>query len=100
MGYAGALWAMERWLRDNRPLVAKIRACREEMGREFGWKQPRWSRRCSAGSCCSRWGARRERLERGWTYEPPTFYELNDAAKTLKEQPHAEPAMTLQPAEA
>jgi hypothetical protein len=40
------------------------------------------------------------RLEQGWTYEPPTFYELNAAAKALQERPHGETAMALQPAEA
>jgi hypothetical protein len=98
-GYAGMLWAAERWLRGNATLVAKIRECREEMGREFGWKSRLVAPLLGRFLLVTMWREAR-RLERGWTYEPETFYELNDAAKALKERPHAEPAMTLQPAEA
>ncbi len=98
-GYAGMLWAAERWLRGNAAVAAKLRACREEMGREFGWKSRLVAPLLGRFLLLTMWREAR-RLERGWAYEPPTFYELNDAAKAVKQKPHAEPAMTLQPAEA
>ena len=96
LGYSGALWAMERWLSGNAPLVAKIRATREEMVREFGWKTRIAAPLVGRFLLVTMWREAR-RLERGWHYEPETFYEFNDAAKALRERPHAEPAMALQP---
>ncbi len=45
-------------------------------------------RRESASMFCGRSGRRSGRLARGWTYEPPTFYEVNDAVN-LEECPSA-----------
>jgi hypothetical protein len=49
------------------------------MNREFGWKSRLFA---AIGGPYVLWKIRQEekRLARGWTYEPPTFYEVNDAA--------------------
>jgi hypothetical protein len=77
-GHAGAVWAGRRWFRSDPELRAKLSRTLKEFYREFGLR--------------SRLGApvvgrylgfmlRREerRLRDGWTYEPPTFREINEA---------------------
>jgi radical SAM superfamily enzyme YgiQ (UPF0313 family) len=77
-GHAGAVWAARRWFRSHPELRAKLSRTLKEFYREFGLR--------------SRLGApvvgrylgfmlRREerRLRDGWTYEPPTFREINEA---------------------
>jgi hypothetical protein len=98
-GYAAALWAAERWLARNAPLAAKMRACRDEMAREFGWRSRLVAPVLGRFLLLTMWLEAR-RLDRGWTYEPPTFYELNAQAKALKSQTRPQPAMALQPSEA
>jgi hypothetical protein len=74
-GYAAALWAMEKHLRKTNPVVAeKIRALRQEVGREFGLFSSVMSRVIGAVLL---WSARREekRLAAGGTYEPDTIVE-------------------------
>ena len=77
--YAGALWAARRFFAGNVELAARIGALQAEVVREFGWKA-----RIAAPLVGTylRWSLRREeaRLRRGWTYEPPTFYEHSPAA--------------------
>lgn len=79
--YSGALWAVQRWFarRGNREIVAKIRDLHARIHAEFGLV----ARLCGpiVGNFVLR-AMRREaaRLEAGHTYEPPTFYEANDAA--------------------
>jgi len=80
--YAGALWASERWLGGNRALVARIRRVRRELEREFGLR----ARAAGplVGSLLLLALAREaRRLRRGWTHEPPTFFEVNEAAARL-----------------
>jgi len=77
--YAGALWASERWLRDQPVLVGKLRAAREGIEDAFGWRAR------LVAPLVGRFvllAMRREqaRLRRGHRYEPPTFYEANLAA--------------------
>jgi hypothetical protein len=96
IGYAGALWAAERWLSGNAPLAAAMRACRAELGREFGWRSRVAAPLLGRFLLFTMWLEAR-RLERGWTYEPPTFYELNEAARSLTRRPLAQPALALQP---
>ena len=73
--YAGALWAMERKLRKSNPAVSdKIHAFRETLERAMG---PGASLAASVVGPALLWTSKREerRLERGQTYEPPTFVE-------------------------
>ncbi len=74
-GYAASLWAMEQYLRPTNPEVSeRIRALRQEVGREFGWRSRLMSR---ALGPVVLWTARREarRLAQGHTYEPETIVE-------------------------
>jgi radical SAM superfamily enzyme YgiQ (UPF0313 family) len=82
-GYAAALWAMERYLRDaNSAVAGRIRGLREEIGREFGLASRAVSR---ALGPLILWSARREarRLAAGQTYEPPTIIERRNWDKSL-----------------
>jgi hypothetical protein len=90
-GYAAALWAIERRLRTNPAVSARIRNLRREVGREFGLASRvvanllgpvRW------------WSARREerRLQAGATYEPQTIIERRNWSGTAEEMPLLAPA--------
>jgi radical SAM superfamily enzyme YgiQ (UPF0313 family) len=76
--FSAVAGAAERYYRCNPALRNKFKALLKEIKTEFGW---------SSGLIASLGGRyllgkiRREenRLARGWTYEPPTFYEVNDA---------------------
>jgi len=50
------------------------------MNREFGWVSRFFA---AIGSPYVLWKIRQEerRLAQGWTYEPPTFYDVKDAVK-------------------
>jgi hypothetical protein len=74
-GYAAALWAMEKHLqRTNQAVSQKVRALRQEVGREFGLMSRVVSR---ALGPVLLWSTRREekRLAAGHTYEPTTIIE-------------------------
>jgi len=76
--YPATLWAAARWFRENNPaLCDKLTGLLEEIKREIGLK----ARLVApfAGRLAA-WGLRKEadRLRRGKTYEPPTFYEVNE----------------------
>jgi radical SAM superfamily enzyme YgiQ (UPF0313 family) len=73
--YSAMLWAMEkRCWEGNRRIAEQIRLLRREVEEEFG-KTARIAAR--VGGPLLSWTARREerRLQRGITYEPPTFLE-------------------------
>ncbi len=70
--------AVRRYYLKNPTLSARMSSLLDEIHREFGWT----SRLSAAlGGPYVRWKIRQEerRLAAGWTYEPPTFYEVNDA---------------------
>jgi hypothetical protein len=74
-GYAAALWAMERYLRDaNAAVSEQIHQLRKDIGREFGLASRVLSRAIGPALL---WSARREerRLAEGITYEPRTIIE-------------------------
>ena len=80
--YAGALWAMARWYRRDGEMSARIGRVLREIYAEFGI-----GTRLAAtviGSYLS-FTSKREtrRLENGWAYETPSFYEKNQAAQAL-----------------
>jgi hypothetical protein len=83
--YAGALWAAERWFaRTNPALAARLRATRRGIERAFGWK-PRLAARLVGPVVLATLWREERRLRRGRTYEPPTFYEANPAARARPE---------------
>jgi hypothetical protein len=80
--YAGALWAMARWYRRDGEMSARIGRVLKEIYAEFGIG----TRLAAAliGSYLSFTASRENRrLEKGWTYETPSFYEKNRAGQAL-----------------
>jgi hypothetical protein len=76
--WSAVVGAVKRYYRKDPALYAKMSGLLEEMNREFGWR----SRLSAAlGGPYVLWKIRQEerRLAQGWTYEPPTFYDVNDA---------------------
>jgi hypothetical protein len=74
--YAGVLWAARHRYRNDTHRKGLIGGILDDLHAEFGWK----SRLAApvAGAYLYRMLRREERrLENGWTYEPPTYYETN-----------------------
>ena len=78
--YSAVAAAVKRYYRKNPALYDKISRLLEEMNREFGWTSRLFA--AIVGPYVLRKIRQEEkRLAQGWTYEPPTFYEVNDAVK-------------------
>jgi len=77
--FAGALWAARHWYRSNPAIRERISRTLEDVYREFGLKA-----RLTAPVIgrIVYWAMKREdrRLRNGWTYEPPTFYDVRQGA--------------------
>jgi hypothetical protein len=80
--YPAVVAAARLYYRDHPALRAKTEAILNDLYSEFGLKARLYA--AVAGRYVY-WKMRREekRLARGWTYEPPTFYERNEAAQHL-----------------
>ncbi len=93
--YAGAVWAMHRHLRGNDRLEKKLGDLLKRFHSEFGW-----TTRVMAAAIGRYilFMLRREekRLARGWTYEPNTLVEKNDAALALEKDAPV-PSQTVKP---
>lgn len=74
--YAGVLWATRRQYQDSSKYVAQINELLEELYREFGWRS-RLAAPVAGWYLHHKLQKQQERLEAGWTYEPPCFYETN-----------------------
>jgi radical SAM superfamily enzyme YgiQ (UPF0313 family) len=80
--FSAVVGASRLYYRNNPHLYAKMSALLAKLHAEYGWK----SRIASAlGSryVLSKIRQEEKRLAAGWTYEPPTFYEKNDACQDL-----------------
>ncbi len=93
---AGAMWAARKWFTDNPGVRRRIDNLLREVYREFGLKAR------VAAPLVGRYIFRQlkkedARLKRGWTYEPPTFYELTNQPDA-KPEPKASPLAIPQPA--
>ena len=78
--YAGVLWASRRYYRNDphrRQLIDEILS---ELHAEFGWRS-RLAAPLVGRYLHSRLRREDRQLSAGWTYEPPTFYEINAAAE-------------------
>ena len=78
--YAGALWAARKWFRADEALERRIGEGLHDLYGAFGLKAR------LAAPLIGRWIHHRllqedRRLQDGWTYEPPTFYEQNPPAR-------------------
>jgi hypothetical protein len=95
--FAALVWAAKRYHRHIPALHAKISAILDDLHREFGWRS-----RVSAalGGPYVKWHMRQEekRLANGWTYEPPTFYEKNEAGAEADQVGNASACRFVTPA--
>ena len=81
--YAGAVWAMRKWYRNDARIAEKADKLLKDIYATFGWKTK------LIAPLIGRYTLRslkkeEERLAHGWTYEPCSFYEKNEAAKALE----------------
>jgi radical SAM superfamily enzyme YgiQ (UPF0313 family) len=92
--FAALVAAARRYYRGNPTLRAKMDAILRDLYHEFGLKARMYA---AIGGRYLDWTIRREqrRLAQGWTYEPPTFYERNEAAQRLA-APDSPPAVLCQ----
>jgi hypothetical protein len=81
VGYAGALWAARRWFRSNPGVSAKAGEVLRDLYREFGLKTRLAAPLVGSFLLYTIWREDR-RLERGWTYEPPCFYDAPEQVLT------------------
>ncbi len=77
--YAGAVWAMKQYYRDSRPMFRRMQKLLADIYREFGWKT-RLAAPVIGAYVYVRLLREERRLDRGWRYEPVTFYDKNPAA--------------------
>ena len=77
--FAAVAGAAVRYYQDNPALCAKMKSLLRDVQSEFGWKSRIYA--ALGGPYLYRKIRGEEtRLGRGWSYEPPAFYETNDAA--------------------
>ena len=76
--YTAVVAATRRYYRNNAARYAAMSELLDDLIGEFGWRSRVFA---TVGGPYVLWKIRQEekRLARGWTYEPPTFYEINDA---------------------
>ena len=79
LSYAGAVWAMKKWYVGNEPVHGRLKTLLKSLYREFGWKT-RLVAALSGVYLFRQMKREEKRLAAGWTYEPPAFYEKNQAA--------------------
>jgi len=81
--YAGAVWAMREWYRDNERLRGKMDDLLQDLYGTFGWKTralaPLFGRYALA-----KLRAEEKRLQEGWRYEPRMSRVHNAAALALE----------------
>ncbi len=81
--YAGAVWAMKKRYRGDKRMAEKMDLLLHEIYREFGWKT-KMIAPLAGEYAYAALKKEEKRLENGWTYEPATFYEKNEAAFALE----------------
>jgi hypothetical protein len=80
--FAALAWAAKGYYRNRPAMREKMSRLLNEIHEEFGWKSRLFA--AAAGRYVLRQTRREEkRLARGWTYEPPTFYEGNEASERV-----------------
>ena len=71
---AGALWAARRWYADKPELRSRIHTSLQNLYKTFGLKARLFAPLIGI-YLLNKLKHEAARLQRGWTYEPPTFYE-------------------------
>ncbi len=85
--FAAAVVAARRHYRRDPPLRAKMSALLKDLVQEFG-RKARLYGAVGGRYLYEKIRAEQRRLAEGWTYEPPTFYDANDAAMALPHSGH------------
>jgi len=100
--YTGAVWAMEKWYKKNPDLAAKMDELLRDLYRAYGLRT-RLLAPVIGMYALARLRREERRLNRGWTYEPRSFVNKNEAALARKKSrrfrveiavPEAEPHST------
>ncbi len=78
VNYAGVLWAARRQFRDDPHRLRLISVILDELCAEFG-EVARSAAPIVGRRLYRALQREQQRLQQGWTYEPPTFYETNSA---------------------
>jgi len=79
IAYSACLWAARRRYRGNRPMMERISRTLKGIYEELGLKA-RLIAPLAGRFVYAKLKREERRLRRGWTYEPPTFYEHNAEA--------------------
>lgn len=77
--YSGAVWAARRYFRKDRALLTRLDAIQKDLYAEFGLKA-RLAAPLAGMYILRSLRAEDSRLASGWSYEPPTFYEVKKSA--------------------
>ncbi|MBI1338042.1 MAG: B12-binding domain-containing radical SAM protein [Phycisphaera sp.] len=72
--HAGAVWAARKWFAHDESIRARLDTLRNDLNKTFGLKA-RLAAPLIGRYVLSKLRKEKARLENGWTYEPPTFYE-------------------------
>jgi radical SAM superfamily enzyme YgiQ (UPF0313 family) len=80
--YAGVIWALKEYFKGQPELRFKLYGLLEEILEAFG-RVSRISAPILGTILLSAIKKEERRLKRGWTYEPPCFFELNATAKKI-----------------
>jgi radical SAM superfamily enzyme YgiQ (UPF0313 family) len=86
--YAGAVWAMKKWYRGDDRMMKKMESLLKDLYKTFGW-MTRVTAPAIGRYVSYTIKKEEQRLANGWTYEPDSFYEKNEAAIALEK---ADPA--------
>lgn len=82
--YAGAVWAMRKWYRRDERMAKKVEDLLKDLYNTFGWLT-RITAPIIGRYVYYTIKREEQRLGRGWTYEPGSFYEKNEAALALEQ---------------
>lgn len=81
--YAGAAWAMKQYYRRDSIVGPKISALVKDLFSEFGWGTALKAKAIGVGAYLTI-KLEERRLAKGWTYEPPTFYQEQDQTQRIE----------------
>ncbi len=77
--FAAVAGAATRYYRDKPALFAKMRSILRDVQSEFGWSSRIYAA-LGGPYLLRKIRSEEARLGKGWSYEPPVFYEINDVA--------------------
>lgn len=95
LSYSGAVWAMKKYYRKNEQIAPQMKTLLSRLYKEFGLTT-RVIAPLTGRFLHFMLKKEEKRLAAGWTYEPTSFYEKNEAALAL-EQPHAAASRSAAP---